>query len=63
MPEQFGRIKRLPPYVFAIVNSVKIEARKRGEDIIDLGMGNPDQGTPRHRIRQAAKGIKQALNT
>jgi len=42
MPERFARIKRLPPYVFAIVNSMKIEARRRGDDIIDLGMGNPD---------------------
>jgi alanine-synthesizing transaminase len=59
MPEQFGRIKRLPPYVFAIVNTMKIEARKRGEDIIDLGMGNPDQGTPQHIVD---KLIEAALN-
>jgi alanine-synthesizing transaminase len=44
--EQFARIKRLPPYVFNIVNALKAEARQRGEDIIDFGMGNPDQGTP-----------------
>jgi alanine-synthesizing transaminase len=59
MPEQFGRIKRLPPYVFAIVNTMKIEARKRGDDIIDLGMGNPDQGTPQHIVD---KLIEAALN-
>jgi alanine-synthesizing transaminase len=44
--EQFARIKRLPPYVFNIVNELKAEARQRGEDIIDFGMGNPDQPTP-----------------
>ncbi|RLA96230.1 MAG: alanine transaminase, partial [Deltaproteobacteria bacterium] len=42
MPEDFPRIKRLPPYVFAQVDQLKLEARRRGEDIIDLGMGNPD---------------------
>ena len=45
--EQFARIKRLPPYVFNIVNALKAEARQRGEDIIDFGMGNPDQPTPK----------------
>ena len=44
--EQFARIKRLPPYVFNIVNALKADARLRGEDIIDFGMGNPDQATP-----------------
>ena len=44
--EQFARIKRLPPYVFNIVNALKADARQRGEDIIDFGMGNPDQATP-----------------
>ena len=43
---EFRRIDRLPPYVFAIVNDMKAEARSRGEDIIDLGMGNPDLPTP-----------------
>ena len=46
--EQFPRIKRLPPYVFNITGELKAAARKRGEDIIDFGMGNPDQPTPRH---------------
>jgi alanine-synthesizing transaminase len=50
MSFEFGRIKRLPPYVFSIVTGMKIEARRRGEDIIDLGMGNPDQGTPQHIV-------------
>ncbi|MDP7555667.1 MAG: alanine transaminase [Nitrospinota bacterium] len=43
---EFQRIKRLPPYVFNIVRELLIEARRRGEDIIDFGMGNPDQPTP-----------------
>jgi len=52
------RIDRLPPYVFTIVNDVKIEARRRGEDIIDLGMGNPDLATPSpivDKLTQAAQ--------
>jgi alanine-synthesizing transaminase len=48
--EDFQRIKRLPPYVFAIVNELKAAARARGEDIIDFGMGNPDQPTPHHIV-------------
>jgi alanine-synthesizing transaminase len=48
--EDFARIKRLPPYVFNIVNELKATARARGEDIIDFGMGNPDQPTPQHIV-------------
>ncbi len=62
MPEQFGRIKRLPPYVFAIVNAMKIEARRRGEDIIDLGMGNPDQGTPQHIVDKLIEAAQNPKN-
>lgn len=57
MIEDFPRIKRLPPYVFNIVNQLKAEARARGEDIIDFGMGNPDQPTPQHivdKLKEAA---------
>ncbi|GAB5483316.1 LL-diaminopimelate aminotransferase [Sphingorhabdus sp. EL138] len=50
MSEEFYRIKRLPPYVFAEVNAMKAEARARGEDIIDLGMGNPDGAPAQHVI-------------
>ncbi len=50
MNTDFPRIQRLPPYVFNIVNELKREARARGEDIIDFGMGNPDQPTPAHIV-------------
>ena len=53
----FSLIDRLPPYVLGVVNELKHRARARGEDIIDLGMGNPDQPTPRHiveKLREAA---------
>ena len=62
MPEQFSRIKRLPPYVFAIVNAMKIDARRRGEDIIDLGMGNPDQGTPQHIVDKLIEATQNPKN-
>ena len=48
--EAFSRIKRLPPYVFNITSELKAAARHRGEDIIDFGMGNPDQPTPQHIV-------------
>ena len=48
--EEFRRLTRLPPYVFNITGALKAEARKRGEDIIDFGMGNPDGATPRHIV-------------
>jgi len=48
--DEFARINRLPPYVFNIVNELKMNARHRGEDIIDFGMGNPDQPTPKHIV-------------
>jgi len=51
-PEEFSLIRRLPPYVFNIVNELKSKARARGEDIIDLGMGNPDQPTPEHIVKK-----------
>ncbi|MEX0952034.1 MAG: alanine transaminase [Gammaproteobacteria bacterium] len=50
MNEDFPRINRLPPYVFNIVNDLKMQARRAGEDIIDFGMGNPDQPTPQHIV-------------
>ena len=50
MTPEFSRIKRLPPYVFNITNELKMAARRAGEDIIDLSMGNPDGPTPRHIV-------------
>ncbi|MDV3256840.1 MAG: LL-diaminopimelate aminotransferase [Sphingomonas sp.] len=55
MTEDFYRIRRLPPYVFAEVNAMKAAARARGEDIIDLGMGNPDGAPPPHVIAKLAE--------
>ncbi len=54
MRNEFERIKRLPPYVFAEVNNLKAKLRSKGKDIIDFGMGNPDMPTPKH-IRQKLK--------
>jgi alanine-synthesizing transaminase len=60
--DEFYRIKRLPPYVFAIVNDLKSKARARGEDIIDLGMGNPDQETPRHIVDKLVEAARNPRN-
>ena len=57
--DEFRRIKRLPPYVFAIVNELKAEARSRGEDIIDFGMGNPDQPTPDHIVSKLVEAAQR----
>lgn len=59
---EFNRIKRLPPYVFAIVNNLKMDARRKGEDIIDLGMGNPDGATPRHIVDKLIESAKKGKN-
>jgi alanine-synthesizing transaminase len=57
--EEFLRIKRLPPYVFNIVNELKAKARARGEDIIDFGMGNPDQPTPGHIVAKLVEAAQR----
>jgi alanine-synthesizing transaminase len=57
--EQFHRISRLPPYVFNIVNELKAKARAEGEDIIDFGMGNPDQPTPDHIVNKMLEATKR----
>lgn len=59
MIEEFPRIKRLPPYVFNIVNDLKAQARARGEDIIDFGMGNPDQPTPSHIVEKMVEATQR----
>jgi len=58
----FHRMTRLPPYIFGIVNQLKMEARLRGEDIIDLGMGNPDLPTPRHIVNKLIEAVKNPRN-
>ena len=56
--QDFHRIKRLPPYVFSEVNTMKAKARACGEDIIDLGMGNPDLATPEHIVEKLTEVAK-----
>jgi alanine-synthesizing transaminase len=59
---QFARLERLPPYVFATVNEIKMAARRAGEDIIDLGMGNPDLATPRHIVEKLIEASQKPHN-
>lgn len=56
---EFSRIQRLPPYVFNIVGELKKQARSRGEDIIDFGMGNPDQPTPQHIVAKLVETVQR----
>ncbi len=58
----FHRMQRLPPYIFGIVNQLKLEGRRRGEDIIDLGMGNPDLPTPKHIVQKLIEAAKNPRN-
>jgi alanine-synthesizing transaminase len=58
MPEDFYRIKRLPPYVFSEVNALKAAARAAGRDVIDLGMGNPDGPTPPHIVAKLVEAVQ-----
>ena len=57
--DDFPRIKRLPPYIFSITDQLKREARARGEDIIDFGMGNPDQPTPQHIVDKLVETVQR----
>jgi len=59
---EFRRMNRLPPYVFATVNELKMEARRKGEDIIDLGMGNPDIATPPHIVDKLLEAAQKGHN-
>jgi len=58
MTQEFHRIRRMPPYVFAEVNTAKARARAAGEDIIDLGMGNPDTPTPPHIVAKLIEAVQ-----
>ena len=58
MPEEYYRIKRLPPYVFTEVNALKAKARAAGRDVIDLGMGNPDGPTPPHIVAKLIEAVQ-----
>jgi alanine-synthesizing transaminase len=60
--KSFARLDRLPPYVFATVNQIKMEARRAGKDIIDLGMGNPDLGTPQHIVDKLIEAAQKPHN-
>jgi alanine-synthesizing transaminase len=57
--EEFSRIKRLPPYVFNVTGELKMNARRRGEDIVDLSMGNPDQPTPSHIVEKLIEAVQR----
>ncbi|HXF67694.1 MAG TPA: alanine transaminase [Burkholderiales bacterium] len=57
--EEFPRIKRLPPYVFNVTGELKLAARRRGEDIVDFSMGNPDQPTPRHIVEKLIEAVQR----
>jgi alanine-synthesizing transaminase len=58
----FHRMMRLPPYIFGIVDQLKKDARRKGEDIIDLGMGNPDMPTPKHVVNKLVEAVKNPRN-
>jgi alanine-synthesizing transaminase len=55
-------MQRLPPYVFAVVNELKMELRRQGDDIVDLGMGNPDIPTPQHIVDKLVEAAPKAVN-
>ena len=59
---RFARLDRLPPYVFATVNELKMERRRAGEDIIDMGMGNPDLSTPPHIVDKMIEAASKPHN-
>ena len=58
----FSLLSKLPPYVFSVVNDLKYKARRNGEDIIDFGMGNPDQSTPKHIVEKLLESSAQGRN-
>jgi len=60
--KEFARLDRLPPYVFTMVNKIKMDARHAGEDIVDLGMGNPDMATPKHIVDKLVEAARKGHN-
>ena len=57
-----NRMKRLPLYLFTIIDHLKEEAKRKGIDVVDLGMGNPDQPTPKHIVEELCKQAKRPEN-
>ena len=60
--KEFRRIDRLPPYVFSLVNDLKAAARRSGEDVVDLGMGNPDLASPEPVVDKLAEAARDPRN-
>src|SRR6516162_4700309 len=60
--DQFYRIQKLPPYVFAVINEMRAKARAAQIDVIDLGMGNPDGATPRVIVNKLIEASRNARN-
>jgi alanine-synthesizing transaminase len=60
--QEFGRMNRLPPYMFKVVDKLKIDLRRQGEDIIDFGMGNPDLPTPKHIVDKLLDAAEKPHN-
>jgi alanine-synthesizing transaminase len=59
---EFPRVKRLPPYVFSAIGELCLKARRVGEDIIDFGMGNPDEATPPHIVNKLIEAAAKVSN-
>jgi alanine-synthesizing transaminase len=62
MLDQFPRMRRLPPYVFAVVNDLKAQLRQQGVDVVDFGMGNPDLPTPRFIVDKVIEAVAKPVN-
>ncbi len=61
--DEFYRIQKLPPYVFAVINEMKAKARAAQMDVVDLGMGNPDGATPEPVVKKADRGDSQCAQS
>src|SRR5579871_6679357 len=62
VPEEFYRIQKLPPYVFAVINEMKAKARAAQQDVVDLGMGNPDGPTPKPIVNKLIEAARNPRN-